>query len=53
MNWFEWTLVGILAFSTFCTIGMVGKPRNPIGPGTAVFSLVVNGLIIAGLVAYR
>ncbi|MDP8971181.1 MAG: hypothetical protein M3N52_11950 [Actinomycetota bacterium] len=48
MKWFVvfWLLLGSLA-----TVYMVGKPREPLAAGTAIFNLIINGLIVVAIVA--
>lgn len=53
MTWFDWTLIGWLALGIFASIALVGAPRKPLTGGTALATLVINGLIIAGLVVTR
>lgn len=49
MTWFDWTLVGWLTFGVLATVALVGVPRKPISPGTAVATLIINGLLVAGV----
>lgn len=49
MNWFEWALIGWLAFGAIATVGMVGRPRDPITPASAAYSVIIAGLLIVGL----
>ncbi len=52
MNWFFWTLAAWLAVGALGSVALVGKPRKPIDPGTAMLTVIVNGLLIAGVVIY-
>lgn len=49
MTWFDWTLVGWLAFGALATVGLIGVPRKPISPGTAVATVVINAALVVGV----
>lgn len=51
MTWFAWTLVAWLAVGVAATIAVIGKPRKPVDPTTAVVTLIINGFLIAGVFA--
>ncbi|RBO73477.1 hypothetical protein [Microbacterium sp. H6] len=46
-----WVAAVWMAFSALAVISQIGKPRAPITPGTAIFSLIVTVLIIVTLIA--
>lgn len=50
MNWILYAVASLMAFGALATISMVGKPRKPIQPVTAVITVVLNALMIAGLI---
>ena len=50
MNWLFWFLIGWWAFGALLTVGMVGKPRKPIDPGTAVVTILIHAALIVLLV---
>jgi hypothetical protein len=43
------TMVALMGIGVVSTIFMIGKPRQPITSGTAAATLVINGLMIAGV----
>lgn len=49
LNWFGWVLITLYVASTLLTVSEVDKPRKPIEHGAAVFIVLLNGLLIAGL----
>jgi hypothetical protein len=49
LNWFGWVLLGVWVLSTLTSVGTIGQPRKPLTPGTAVFVVVFNSLLICGL----
>lgn len=53
MNWFDWTLVAWFALSSLSAIAMIGKPRKPVDPGTAMVITAVSAALIAGLLVTR
>ena len=50
MNIWAWLVIGYLALNALFVIGMIGKPREPITPGTAVITVVFVGFIVAGVI---
>jgi len=48
----KWTLVIMMLFGTGITVGKVGEPRKPITGGQALFSVVFNFLLVAGILIY-
>lgn len=53
MTWFDWALIGWLTLGAVSAVAFVGKPRQPIAPGVAVATVLVNALIVVGVVAVR
>lgn len=53
MTWFEISLIAYLAAGIAATVLLIGQPRQPITPGTALLTLLVNGAAIAGVVVLR
>lgn len=53
MNWFDWTIAGYLILGALLTVALIGKPRKPIDPATAVLTIAINGALIAGLLVTR
>lgn len=51
MTWQQWLLAGLVALSSLIGIARVGKPREPITPGEAVFIALFNGAIIALIIS--
>jgi len=49
MTWFAWTLVGWLTLGVVASIAVIGKPRQPVTPGLAVATLVINGFLVWGV----
>lgn len=52
MNWFAWVLVGIISLNALATVGMIDEPRQPISKVTAMFTVVVNALMVVGILKY-
>jgi len=50
MVWFLYALTGWLAADVVATIAFTGKPRKPVTPGVAVFTLLFNAAVITLLV---
>lgn len=46
-----WLCAAFLTFGTLSTIALVGKRREPITPGMAVLTVVINGVIVGVLVS--
>ena len=44
-----WCIAGWEAFAALCVVALVGKPRKPIEPSTAVLVVIINTLIIVGI----
>lgn len=53
MTWFDWTLISYLAIGAVGSVLLIGQPRGPIQPSTALLTLIVNAAIVAGLVVIR
>lgn len=49
LTWFGIFLICLQVFSVLMTIGRIGKVREPITPGEAVFGTVFSSLIIIGI----
>lgn len=47
--WYVWVLAALFVVASVGQIYMIGKPRKPITPGQAAFSVVMNGVLIAFL----
>jgi hypothetical protein len=47
MTWPKYVLVVIYALALLGTISQIGKPREPLSPGSASFSVVFTGLMVA------
>lgn len=50
MQVLAWILIGLFSFGTVVTVTQVGKPREPITPGSAVVSTLINLALIIALV---
>ncbi|MFE3202234.1 hypothetical protein [Embleya sp. NPDC059237] len=50
MIWFLYALIGYVALGTLLVLAAIGKPRQPITNGTAMYVVLVNAAIIVGLV---
>ena len=53
MTWVDWALVVTFMVGTVATIASVGKDRQPITPGLAAFTAVVNMVFCIALLAAR
>ena len=51
MVWILWAVIAWLVFSVLVVVSVVGQPRKPITAGTAAWTVVIYGAIIAALVA--
>jgi hypothetical protein len=49
MNWMDWVLVGILVVGPLVTVGTIGDARKPITRNHAVFSVILNAILIIAL----
>ena len=49
MTWFGWFLIGWLTVGGLLTVGSIGDYRKPVSPAMAVGSLIVGGLMAAGV----
>jgi hypothetical protein len=48
MDWTQWVLVELLTLGPIVTASNVGKPRKPITPSDAAWSVFINiGLLMA------
>ena len=45
-----WVSAAVLTFGALASIGMIGKPREPITPAVAVFTIILNVVIITTIV---
>lgn len=52
MTWMHWVIVGYLIIGAVATVALVGEPRKPIEPAVAATTVLLNGLLIAGLVVF-
>lgn len=50
MDWILWLVVVLLVFSTVTSITQIGKPREPLTPGVAATTVVLQGLIISAII---
>jgi len=50
MVWFLYALTGWLAVDVVATIAYIGKPREPVTPKLAVFTLLTHAAMITLLV---
>lgn len=50
--WFKYLLICMCAMKAGTRLGMIGKSVGPITPFDALFGIVVNALIIAGILHY-
>lgn len=50
LNAFEWILIGFLAFSTFSSVAIAGKPREPLTNGQVIVIILIQTAIIIGLI---
>lgn len=48
-NWFGWVLIGMYALSILVNVGTIGEYRKPLTPGSAVFIVILNTLLILGI----
>jgi hypothetical protein len=53
MTWYAWAMVVLLAFGQVASVLLIGKPRDPRTPGEALVSIVINGLFIWAIVAFK
>lgn len=49
MSWFEWFLVALHTAGALLTVLDAGKPREPVSHEVAAFTVIVAGLVIAGI----
>jgi hypothetical protein len=49
--WYIWAVVAVTVLSSLAQIAMIGRPRDPITPGVAIVSLIINGLCIWAILA--
>ncbi len=45
-----WIMAGFVALASFLTVAYVGKPREPIAPWIAAWTLLLNALQVLALV---
>jgi hypothetical protein len=50
MTWFDWILVTLLVLGVVVNVLFVGRERDPITPGVALLSVVVNAFLAYGVV---
>jgi hypothetical protein len=50
MTWFGWLLVGLIALGGLLSVGQIGRPREPLTPGTGALIVVLDALLILGVV---
>jgi hypothetical protein len=53
MNWFDWMLVALFAYSALLVVAQVGKPKKPTEPVTAAIVVAIDAALIVGLVLTR
>lgn len=49
---FKGTLVVLTVLGIITQVSQVGKPRQPLSAGVAATSVLLNGLIVAGIIAW-
>lgn len=47
MTWQQWVLIATFVSSALVNVGQVGRPRKPIAPAEAVFSVAFAALLVA------
>ena len=52
MNWFDYTLIGILGISLLLNIRDLGKPTEPMSNGSLAALTITTGLLIAGIIVF-
>lgn len=53
MTWFDYVLIAWLAIGGLGAVLLIGKPRKPIDPAVAMWTVLINALLILGVVALR
>jgi hypothetical protein len=53
MTWFDWTLTAWLAVGALAAVVLIGRHREPISPGVAAATVLINALIVVGVVMVR
>lgn len=53
MHWFNWLLIAMLGLTAVLKVLIIGEPRKPLTRGIVAADLIVAGLLIAGIVAFR
>jgi hypothetical protein len=48
----KWELIAIMVLGSLLSIGYIGKPRKPATPGSAIITIVMNGLFGAAIIIY-
>ena len=51
MHWSDWVLVVWLAIGAIASVAVVGQPRKPLEPGSAVLSILITGALISMMFA--
>jgi hypothetical protein len=49
MHWMDWVVVGLSALGTLVTVASIGDERRPLTRAHAVWSLLLNTLLIVAL----
>lgn len=49
MHWIDWVVVGLFTLGSMSVIYMVGKPRTPITPAQASFTLLIQATIVIAI----
>jgi hypothetical protein len=49
VNWSDWLIVGWLVFGFMLMLSVIGKPRKPVEPSTAVVAFVIDAILIGCL----
>lgn len=47
MNWLYWLLMLYFAIGAVLTVAMIGKPRPPVTPASAAWTVVIHLALIA------
>ena len=51
MQWYTWTVLALLAWSTVACINSIGKQREPMTASLATWVVITNALIVWASVA--
>lgn len=53
MEWFRWTLAGVIALGGILSVSLIGKPRKPLTPGVVAISVMIDAFLVWGIFALR